>query len=713
MENEITEQGKEPCDIGPPPAPLKEGCTFPLRIKALAKWSQEAGRGQLLLTPIQRSAVWRNSQIINYWDSLLRGYPPGLMYVHSRKEKGVKGRTLDGRTVDVRETDSELLDGQQRLTAILLGLGKGQLKDHLKIWVDLGTETPADWGLRFALRITSTGQPFGYQPSAPNEKPPLHKRHDKAEQWVKQLGSGTFDSRKVFANARGNDLIDATCAVSLSEITRWVLEHGSAHAAATLRALYPSILPGLGEVFAESVAEALNMPVLFQVMGPNVLGQEDNYIRFFGRLGQGGTALTNDELTYSIIKYHFPQVHERMREISDGAAGRVAGEVNLVLAALRVAKVLAPWNNSGDWQIFGRPYPGFVSRLKDLPDVLEKFIEMVPEKPGEPPQPRELKQLMESIRKRLEYEPKINPGGLPAILLARLPHELVDVLLLMEVESQREGTDPFPSLPSFALYWLLFVVNSEKAANHIFRLFCKREGGWQPGGDGQLIRLFEKEGVSRRLPALESLEDARGEIRDGTYLLRDGTDRFAVLDSNKDHPTGDAVRVLSANGELIRRALLWLQREYLAERFPRYDPTSSRDEDLPVDLDHLIPHERFAWDWRTRQKRLSLPDDGVINFGQLRGLIGNSLGNCRWLGISENRSRQAKPLEKDDAGRDVFEDVNDWNALIGEGRAKKKWDKDDVAAFQRLIDLRTITIYERLLTQGGLKDFVTAPPPAS
>ena len=34
--------------------------------------------------------------------------------------------------------DFQLFDGQQRLTAILLGLGEGQLRDRLKLWVDVG-----------------------------------------------------------------------------------------------------------------------------------------------------------------------------------------------------------------------------------------------------------------------------------------------------------------------------------------------------------------------------------------------------------------------------------------------------------------------------------------------------------------------------------------------------------------------------------------------
>jgi hypothetical protein len=185
-------------------------------------------------------------------------------------------------------------------------------------------------------------------------------------------------------------------------------------------------------------------------------------------------------------------------------------------------------------------------------------------------------------------------------------------------------------------------------------------------------------------------------------LLRTWGDRFGVLDANKAHPTGDALRVLSTNGELIRRALLWLQRGYLTGRFPDYDPTSSRDEDLPIDLDHLIPHTKFGEDWRNQQKCLSFPDE-TENFRHLRGTVGNSLGNYRWLDASDNRSRQANKIEVSEGERDIIENVPDWNTLI----ETNPWSENDVAAFQKIIDLRTITIYEHLLITGGVKAFVT------
>src|SRR5690606_11772736 len=106
----------------------------------LVDWVDEPGPGRLLLPPIQRNADWRNDQIIDYWDSLLRGYPAGMMLVHRSRAEGDPASTSDGVSVEARASDYLLFDGQQRVNAIRLGFGEGQLKSRLKLWVDLGAE---------------------------------------------------------------------------------------------------------------------------------------------------------------------------------------------------------------------------------------------------------------------------------------------------------------------------------------------------------------------------------------------------------------------------------------------------------------------------------------------------------------------------------------------------------------------------------------------
>ncbi len=677
-------------------------------IKDVVEWTKRESGGRLMLAAIQRSAVWRHSQIINYWDSLLRGYPAGLMLVHGRAknndEENITARTVAGDTRNVDENDLQLFDGQQRLTAILLGMGEGQLKGHLKLWVDLGHSLDENANLRFLIRVTSTGQPFGYKVDAPNEKQPIEKRRNAINKWKVDKNAGSFDSVEAFTQATGEYLIDATFAIPLADIIKSVAEKGAANAKRDLgeqMGCRSEEVKKRLDGFVDDLDRALKAPILFQEIDLNIVKKKEDYIRFFERLGQGGTQLSNNELTYSIIKHHFPHVPERMRDITTGSAGRLTDEVNLVLAALRVAKVTtsAPQNSRPDWHIYGRPNPQFAVELKGTKDfsaVIEAFDKMIPKDDSEK-KGGDLQTLLESVRRQLEYHQDHNPSGLPAMLLARLPHELVDVLLLMASQEQKIS-------PAFALYWLLFVADSGKAADAFFRWFCEKKE--IPPNMG-LVEDLEKREIARRLPSEESLKSLQDQIEKGNHLLRSWPERFKELDADPDRRSGDALRVLSTNRELIVRSLLWLQREYLAETFPKFDPTSSRDEDLPIDLDHLIPRKKFGEDWRKQKNQLlsgndraSLSDSDMVNFKDARHTVGNSLGNYRWLGSSENRRRQNGQIENRKC--DFIGVLKPWNDLIDNDH----WGSDAVASFQRLIDLRTVSIYQEILNGAGLKEFV-------
>lgn len=665
-------------------------------VAEVLEWTREGSKSRLYLPNIQRSVVWRNNQIINYWDSLLRGYPAGLMMVHRPLASRLRARNTEGAVSEIRECDFQLFDGQQRLTALLLGLGEGQLKDRLKLWIDFGMESPQDSDFRFSLRISSTGQPFGYRLNSPNEKYSLGERSTHATEWFKSHGGVQLSQNEAFAKVTGNDLIGSDCAVSLPDVVR-VFRSTSGDQQAAVSALLAR-LPEANAEFVAAFIEALDKlyksTILFQIIGSFVVEDEKEYIRFFGRLGQGGTPLSNDELTYSIIKHHFPEVHDRMKEITSGRAGRITSEVNLVLAALRLAKVLAPWDESGSWQIFGRPTPEFVSKLRDaFPGVRKEFCKLIPATAV-----GELKKHLESIRDQLTYHQKKNPGGLPVLMLSRLPRQLIEVLLL--VESQQPTAKPVP-LPQTVLYWLLFVVDSEKAANAVFRRFSLRREDWQLDDQQRLIRDLEEQGIAMPLPTREMLQLAKEEIQSGTHILRGWPERFAAMSPESEHPANEALKQLASNRERIRCALLWLQREYLSGCFSDYDPTSNRDEDLPIDLDHLVPQSKFSFHWKKRKKQLGFePEDE--NFRWRRGLIGNSMGNFRWLDASGNRRRKDGVIDPAEAERDFIDQIDDWNAIID----KDAWEHEDVAKFQKLIDIRTISIFETLLNEGGLGRFI-------
>lgn len=172
----------------------------------------------------------------------------------------------------------------------------------------------------------------------------------------------------------------------------------------------------------------------------------------------------------------------------------------------------------------------------------------------------------------------------------------------------------------------------------------------------------------------------------------------------------ETLRIVTTNKTLIKRLLMWTQQVYINSKFENYDPTSDRDEDLPMDLDHLIPQSKFGFNWGSRQDRLMLDENDsqqqktIQNkFRYQRELIGNSLGNFRWLASSDNRSRQDGIIVKinNDRTDDIWFNfgtevgskcaIDDFNSII----SKPQWTSEDVKEMQRVIDLRSVFIFEQ------------------
>jgi hypothetical protein len=78
--------------------------------------------GVLALPPIQRNAAWGPRQVVDVWDSVLRGLPLGTFMLQLRKP-GQWGLRMGA---DARKESLppgwDLLDGQQRLRSLLLGV---------------------------------------------------------------------------------------------------------------------------------------------------------------------------------------------------------------------------------------------------------------------------------------------------------------------------------------------------------------------------------------------------------------------------------------------------------------------------------------------------------------------------------------------------------------------------------------------------------------
>ena len=111
-----------------------------VKIKDILEWK----RGNILrINPeYQRGAVWKEAQQKKLIDSVLRGYPLPLIYLHHKKQ------TIGG----ITREDFEIIDGQQRINALYY-FGEGAIKlfdpnkdDKEARFPQFIKDTPCPWG---------------------------------------------------------------------------------------------------------------------------------------------------------------------------------------------------------------------------------------------------------------------------------------------------------------------------------------------------------------------------------------------------------------------------------------------------------------------------------------------------------------------------------------------------------------------------------------
>lgn len=133
-------------------------------LEEIANWQLDAKNAKVGLPALQRGYVWKPKQVETLWDSLLRGFPIGSFLV---SESGIK---------------RDLLDGQQRATAIAMGFYNPweesknldffskKFKDVQKtvpvLWLDLGVKEGIPKGEKgdsiFLPRLVTQSHPWGY-----------------------------------------------------------------------------------------------------------------------------------------------------------------------------------------------------------------------------------------------------------------------------------------------------------------------------------------------------------------------------------------------------------------------------------------------------------------------------------------------------------------------------------------------------------------------
>lgn len=85
--------------------------------------------GKIGLPDLQRPFVWPDSKVRNLLDSMLKGYPIGYIMLWSSPDEYDNAKQIGGNEKTYKEPDDLVIDGQQRLTALLAALHGTKVRD--------------------------------------------------------------------------------------------------------------------------------------------------------------------------------------------------------------------------------------------------------------------------------------------------------------------------------------------------------------------------------------------------------------------------------------------------------------------------------------------------------------------------------------------------------------------------------------------------------
>ncbi len=254
---------------------------------------------QYFLPAIQREFVWKPEKIVQLFDSIMRGYPiSSFLFWELKPENRDKWevykfleRAKDGGTHnELASTDgvpnlSLVLDGQQRLTSLMIGLkGTYLMKKKYRRWDDPGAYSPQRLHLDLlaASRIGDESESGMYYRFAFVESPPAP---DATHHWFRVSRILDFRKRNEFEEFldRSEDSLPNEMARGTAKIFRRNLER-----------LYKAVHED--EVIAY-YAEADQ--------------DYDRVLDIFVRANDGGTKLSKSDLLLSMVTSHWQGMNAR------------------------------------------------------------------------------------------------------------------------------------------------------------------------------------------------------------------------------------------------------------------------------------------------------------------------------------------------------------------------------------------------------------------
>ena len=702
--------------------------------------SASRGSGEpepLTLPPVQRSALWRPRQSLGLWRSLFAGMPVGSFYLSrpgmARRKIEVGGRS--GTTEVLGKSGFDLLDGQQRTHAMLLAVDQPALVGKC-VWV----ESLPD---RVELHLTTRTQPFGF--SAHGERLGVEER---ARAW--ESFASKYPAHK---NKPEHEVFDLLCASG----GRPPMPHGIERADRTLPlnevvAVWRKRIGGIiedqagvsGGITSSLVAEEPLRSALFALGEAEVAlilaeppggpARSAWLLDLFDKIGAGGTPLSGPERLFSMYKHHVPRIHDAVVAISTGA--ELLEPLEVARTAIRIAATRK------QKPAFWEPTPAEFQRQVALGGDLRFHLDALIDQPLAAEASR-LGRAFATVRDLISYVSSGEDGqwdmGLPSVLIADLHPELLRTLVYWAVLAEaRDVGAARNDVVRFALFWHLCATNDGKAAVNGSRALYE----WARAGTAEIFpwrSLLEAlTGVAVPIDD-EDVGDDVGEARDPSALRLVRPEIMRAFGTRGSSSTilrswkarfegGEAPDAASLFHRWWWRngMLMWLQRGYVHQITPERPSALVHEDDRLIDLDHIQPRAAYEKDWRTQQQRLPTGDAIRRAFRSERSVVGNGIGNCRWVHYAVNRSDGDAPVEaklrlatEDWMSRQGLRPGDRDGAMDLESRAlwrrasgisEGMWTEDRIAAWQQAVEERTVWLYECLWREANFNAWRVAVP---
>ena len=284
--------------------------------------AQDRSFNRLVIPSVQRGKVWNAARIETLWDSIFRNIPIGALSIRNRRND---------------PTAYDLLDGQQRATAIALGYDcfpDYSRKYESILWIDLKKNEESK-DKRYCFFVTTASQPWGYADSNNETKNNLLPEWEKREAartmpdalWeknpqntqIKPYPFQLFPTRAKLpvpytllreyaekavynGDTKFKAFLDFLGNKNLNRCLLWKLgAAGDCHDCDQLLVRDNAIVDDSD--FEELCKKVVNISKSYKVFLLDASSVTENDIAlYFMRIGKGGVVPSDEELAYSVLK---------------------------------------------------------------------------------------------------------------------------------------------------------------------------------------------------------------------------------------------------------------------------------------------------------------------------------------------------------------------------------------------------------------------------